>query len=208
VAVFEAVRDHNAELIAIRQIAIDADGNGWLLLRVPRVRARTVDGRSHRSDRSTPRLLYVEMRDRLGSFGVRTRRGVTQDLRASLARGQAAARSPATRCPNRDRREDPRSTFGWAARSVASLSLPLPWYPADRRALTSLDGYGAALGCPASWRPSTSLLSLDVLARQNDGPRRSGMPDARRIGQAKGRQELLTIAGWPRSGSTIELADR
>ena len=38
------------------------------------------------------------------------------------------------RGPNRHQPEDRRSTFGRTVGSMASLSSPLPWYPADRRA--------------------------------------------------------------------------
>jgi hypothetical protein len=72
VAVFEAVRDDAVELTVIRQILIDAGGNVWLLLGVPRGRARRVDGPSHRTDRNTTRLLCVGVRDRW-SLVTRTR---------------------------------------------------------------------------------------------------------------------------------------
>jgi hypothetical protein len=72
VAVFEAVRDDAVELTVIRQILIDAVGNVWLLLGVPRGRARRVDGPSHRTDRNTTRLLCVGVRDRW-SLVTRTR---------------------------------------------------------------------------------------------------------------------------------------
>jgi hypothetical protein len=134
VAVFEVVRDDAAELIVIRQIAIDADGNVRQLLRVPRGRARRFDGTSYRSDRSTTRLLCVGVGDR-----VRVLRDPNRTVSRSTSGHRRHKSMELLVCQprgarNRHQREDRRSTFGCTARPVASLSSPLPSYPADRRA--------------------------------------------------------------------------